>query len=101
MEMDNSMEALSCLSSESARTTAKENTFFEEANAINISARFQFCPPYGFWEDDFFKYFISILGFRLPWQPIKLKLLDTNDMFRRGLLKEHLCKTFVKISALK
>ena len=41
------------------------------------------------------------LSFRLPWQPIKFSGLDKIHMFGRGLLKEHLCKTFVKISAMR
>ena len=30
---------------------AMKNAIFVEANAINISARFQLYPPYGFWDD--------------------------------------------------
>ena len=36
----------------------------------------------------------------LLWQPIKFRELDKNDRFGRGLLEEHFCKTFVKISAV-
>ena len=41
--------------------------------------------------------FFVNLSFRLPWQPIKFNGLDKNHMIGRGLLKEQLCKTFVKI----
>ena len=58
---------------------------------MNISAKFQLYPSL----NDFLQKF----NLRLPWKPIKLRGLDKNDMFGRGLLKEHFCKTFVKISA--
>ena len=38
--------------------------------------------------------------FWLPWQPIKFGGFDKTDMFGRGLLKKHFCKTFVKVSDL-
>ena len=36
-----------------------------------------------------------------PSRWIKFRVLDKIDMFGWGLLKEHLCKTFVKISAMR
>ena len=49
------------------------------------------------WTFDFFV--VANLVFRLPCQPIKFRRLNKNDMFGRGLLKEHFCKYFVvKIS---
>ena len=60
---------------------------------MNISAKFQLHLHYGFWGEDFWIF----LAVRLPWQPIKFRGLDKNDMFDRGLLKEYSCKTFVKI----
>ena len=39
-----------------------KNAIFVEANAINISVKFQLYPTYGFWGDDFFSIF---LNFRL------------------------------------
>ena len=36
-----------------------KNTNFVEANVMNISAKFQLHPPYGFWGDDFL-YFSQI-----------------------------------------
>ena len=65
---------------------------------MNISAKFQLHPPYGFWGDEFLNIFFANLAFRLPWQPIKFSSLDKIHMFGRELLKEHFCKTFVKIS---
>ena len=43
---------------------------------MNIYAKFQLHPPYGFWEDDFWIYFPENLAFRWPWQPIKINDLD-------------------------
>ena len=67
---------------------------FAEANVINISAKFQLYPLHGFWEDNF-EFVFANLGFSLPWQPIKFRGLDKYDMFGRGLLEEHFCKTFL------
>ena len=44
-------------------------------------------------------YIFENLAFLLSWQPIKFSGLDKIHIFGRGLLKEHFCKTFVKISA--
>ena len=66
---------------------------------MNIYAKFQLHPPYGFWEEDFLIFFFENLAFWLPWQPIKISDLDKIHMIDRGLLQEHFCKTFVKISA--
>ena len=41
------------------------------------------------------------LAFLLPWQPIKFSGLEQIHIFGRGLLKEHFCKDFVKISAVR
>ena len=30
-----------------------KNTVYVEANVVNISAKFQLHPPYGFWEEEF------------------------------------------------
>ena len=68
---------------------------------MHIPAKFQLHPPYGFWGDDVFLYFFASLAFWLPWQPIKFTGLEKLDKFGRGPLKEHLCKTFVKISAVR
>ena len=40
------------------------------------------------------------IAFRLPWPPIKISDLDKIHMVGRGLLQEHFCKTFVKISVV-
>ena len=56
---------------------------------MNISVKFQLYSPYDFWGDDFLIFFLKFRG------------LDKNDMFGKGLLKEHSCKTLVKISAVK
>ena len=73
---------------------------FVEANAKNISAKFQLYAPCGFWADDFL-FFFTNWALQLLWQPIKLRGLDKIDKFGRVLLKEHFCKTFIKISAVR
>ena len=67
---------------------------------MNIYAKFQLHPPYGFGEEDFCIFFFENLAFRLPWQPIKIRDLDKIHLAGRGLLQKHFCKTFFKISAV-
>ena len=51
-------------------------------------------------EKKIFEYFFpENLAFRLEWQPIKVNDLYKIHMVGRVLLQEHLCKTFVKLSA--
>ena len=69
-----SVETLSCHSSESTWATAIKNLIFVEANVMNVSAKLQLHPPYGFWGDDFLIFFFANLSFRLPWQPIKFSV---------------------------
>ena len=64
---------------------------------MNIYAKFQLHPTYGFWEEDFYIFIFKNLAFRSPWQSIKFSDLDKIHMNRRGLLKKHFCKTFVKM----
>ena len=42
------METLSCHSNESTLATTIKNIIYIEANVINIYAKFQLYPPYGF-----------------------------------------------------
>ena len=56
------METLSCHSNESTWATAIKNLIFVEANIMNISAKFQLHPPYGFWGDDFLILFLSAMA---------------------------------------
>ena len=52
-------------------------------------------------EKKIFEYFFfENLAFQLGWQPIKISDFDKIHMVGRGLLQEHFCKTFVKISAV-
>ena len=44
-------------SNKSTQATAIKNIIIVEANVLNISAKFQLYPPYGFWGDDFFFFF--------------------------------------------
>ena len=82
------METLSCHGNQSAYATAIKYNSFVEANAMNISAKFQLYPPYSFWGVDFL-FFSTNLAFLLPWQPIKLRGLDKKYMFGRGPLNKN------------
>ena len=57
------IETLSCHSNETTWATAIKNKLFVEANVMNISAKFQLHPPYGFWGDDFLIFFLRIYPF--------------------------------------
>ena len=50
-----------------------------------------------------FEYFCKTFGFLLPWQSTIFTGLglDKTDTYGTGLLTEHFCKTFVKISAVR
>ena len=54
------METLSCHSKESTRATTIKNTIYVDANVMNIYAKFQLHPPYGFWDEDFWLFFSKI-----------------------------------------
>ena len=73
-----------------------KNIIHIEANVMNIYAKFQLHPPYGFWEDEFWILFCENLAFRLPWQPIKISDFDKIHMVGTGLLQEHFCKLLSK-----
>ena len=49
-----------CHSNQSVYAAAVKNNNFLEANAMNISAKFQLHPPYSFWEVDFFNIFRKV-----------------------------------------
>ena len=51
------MEILSCDSNENTWATEQKKTTFVQTNVMNISAKFQIYPPYGFWGDDFLIFF--------------------------------------------
>ena len=52
-------------------------------------------------EEMIFEYVFANLAFLLLWQPAKFSGLNKIHMFGRGLLKEHFCKSFVKISTVR
>ena len=54
---------------------------------MNMYAKVQLHPPYGFWED--FWIIFENLPFMLPWQPIKYSYLDKVHMNCSALLKKH------------
>ena len=66
---------------------------------MNVSAKFQLYLLFGFCGDDFLILFckFNILVAMATNQIQRLII----DMFGRGLLKVHFCKTFVKTSAVK
>ena len=68
---------------------------------MNISAQFQLHPLMASGEMIFFIFFFANITFQLPWQLIKFNSLDKIHMLHTGLLKEHFCKTFVKISTVR
>ena len=47
------MENLSCHSNETTWATTITNIIYEGTNVMNMYAKFQLHPPYGFWEEDF------------------------------------------------
>ena len=51
-------------------------------------------------EELIFEYFFAYFAFGLPWETIKLRGYSKKSMFRRGLLKEYFCKSFVRIAAM-
>ena len=80
---------------------AIKNIIYVEDNNTNIYAKFQRHPPYDFWEEDFWIFFskFSLLVGMVTNQN-QLFFFDKIHMVGRGLLQEHFCKTFVKISAV-
>ena len=95
-----SKETLSCHSNESTWATAIKNIKFVEANVINISAKFQQYPLFGFWENNVLIFFCKF-SVSVAMATIKFSGLDKIHMFGRWLFKEHFWKTFVKISAMR
>ena len=65
---------------------------------MNISAKFQLHPSYGFWGDDISP---QIQPFGCHVNSSNSAVLDKiNNMLGIGLFKEHFCKTFAKIFAV-
>ena len=56
---------LSCHSNQNIHATARKKNHFVEANAMNISAKFQLYPQYSFWGVDFLIFFAN-MAFKLP-----------------------------------
>ena len=54
------METLSCHSKETTWATTIKNIIYVETNVMNMYAKFQLHPHYGFWEEDFFNNFLQI-----------------------------------------
>ena len=67
-----------------------KNIIYVEANVMNMYAKFQLHPPYGFWEEDFWIFFQKI-GHAVV---IKISDLDKIYMVGRPLLQNHFCNFF-------
>ena len=67
---------------------------------MNISAKVQLHPPYGFRGDDFWIFFREFI-LSVAMATNQIQILDKIHIFGRELLKEHFCKTFSKISAMR
>ena len=94
-----SMETIRCHSDvRKHMSNGNKKHNFVEVNVMNISAKFQLHRPTS---EKIFYYFFSNLAFQLPWQPIKFSSLEKINKVGNGLPKEHFCKTFVKISAVR
>ena len=58
-----------------------------------LTGRGSFNVPYGFWADDFYRYFFFLFfAFMLPWQPVKMSTEQNNHL----PLNEHFWRSFVK-----
>ena len=95
-----SMETLSCHSNQSAWATAIKNNISVEAIVRNSPAKFQLYPPHSFWAVDFWIFFRKFC-LLVAMVTNQIKRLQQKGMFCRGPLKEHFCKFFVKISAMR
>ena len=96
------IETLNCQSNESTwATTIKKIQFMYRLMSWTFLQSFSFIPLVASEKKDFLIFFPENLAFRLPWQPtIKISDFDKIRMVGSGLLQEHFCKTFVKISAV-
>ena len=74
------------------------NIISAEANVLNISAKFQLHPHMASEEKIFF--FLKIYPFGC-YGTQSNSAIWTKSMFGTELHKEHFCKTFVKISAVR
>ena len=73
-----------------------KHTVYVEANVMNMYAKFQLHPPYGFWGEDFWICF-GKLTLYVAMEPIKFSDLDKIHMNRRELLKKHVCNKNLNI----
>ena len=69
------MKTISCHSNQSSNPTGIKSINFVEGDVLRKYTKFQLHPPYGF-KKKIFEYFLEILPFMLPRQPIKLGDLD-------------------------
>ena len=81
-------------------TGIKKHNFLQKLMLWTFLQSFSFMPLLAS-EEMIFEYFLANLSFGLQWQPIKFSGLNKIHMFGWALLKEHVCKTFVTISAVR
>ena len=65
---------------------SNKNTNFVKANVMNISEKFQLCPPHAS-EELVLGYVLPNFVFKLTLQPIKWKGVDKNYVFDREQLE--------------
>ena len=72
-------------------SNGNRNILFVEANVMNISTKFQLHTLYGFWEEDFWKFFHEF-SVSVAMATNQMQQLDKIHMVGKGLLKKHFCK---------
>ena len=77
-----------------------KNIIYVEANVMNIYAKFQLHPLYGFEEKDLWIFFFQKFSLSVAVATNQTNDLDNIHMVGRGLLQKHFSKTFVKIYAV-
>ena len=82
------METLSCHSNETTWVMTIKNIIYVETTVMNMYAKFQLHPPYGFWGEDFLIIFRKFTFY---------VAMETNQIQRFGKnsyesLKKHFCR---------
>ena len=67
-----------------------KNTNYVEANVMNIYAKLQLYPPYGFSGEDFWIFFFENFPYLKATNPIQQFGQISYELW--GLLKKHFCK---------
>ena len=94
------MQTLSCHNNQSAYATVIKTNSFVEANAMNVSAKFQFYSHIAS-EELIFEYFSQIELFGCYDNQSSGEVWTRSIWLFRGPLNKHFYNTLVKISAMK